>query len=68
MNTPEEHRHQCEVRWCIRHGAPWFQEYIKGVKKERGEQAAQRLWSDVKEQAQLGNTGQAHEWIEKETA
>lgn len=62
----EQHRHRCEVRYCISKGAVWFGEYIKGVAKERGKEAAKQLLRDVKEQAQRGNTGKAGEWYQEQ--
>lgn len=58
----EQHRHRCEVRWCIRSGFEWFKNYINGVRDKRGPAAAQRLWDDVKQQHQAGNAGAWGEW------
>jgi hypothetical protein len=66
--TPEEtefHRHRCEVRMCLEQGWRWFVVFVKDVKAKRGEEAAQRLWTDVKRQAALGNTGKPGVWIEE---
>lgn len=63
----EEHRHRCEVRWCIRQGREWFDGYITEVAKERGKEAAQRLLRDVKAQARAGNTGTDGAWVEAAT-
>lgn len=60
----EQHRHRCEVRWCIRNGADWFKDYIKAVRQQRGQEAAQLLWDDVKHQARLGSRGGPGEWKE----
>jgi hypothetical protein len=61
----EEHRHRCEVRWCIAKGFAWFQDYIAGVAKaRRSAEPAKRIWDDVKQQAAAGNKGLAGEWIE----
>lgn len=62
----EQHRHRCETRWCITQGAAWFTEYIKGVAKARGKEAAQQLLRDVKQQHQLGNTGSPGDWREEQ--
>jgi len=63
MNTASKQwRHETEVRHCIRMGYAWFSEYITGVRKARGPEAAKRLWDDVKQQAAAGNTGRAGEW------
>ncbi|HWH83229.1 MAG TPA: hypothetical protein VNU71_13440 [Burkholderiaceae bacterium] len=48
MDATERHRHECEVRFCIAQGFAWFAEFIKGVSKHRGKEAAQRLWDDVR--------------------
>ena len=60
----EEHRHRCEVRWCLRNGRAWFDNYIKGVAEKRGRWAARRLYDDVKDQAALGNSGLDGRWEE----
>ncbi|MGV8823014.1 hypothetical protein [Methylibium petroleiphilum] len=68
--TADENRHRCEVRECIRMGFPAFKAWFAGadgkpsVGKARSEDAARRLWNDVKQQASLGNTGQPGEWID----
>lgn len=59
----EQHRHRCEVRWCIQQGFAWFETYIKGVKSSRGARAAKQLWADVKAQSKAGNTGAPGEWV-----
>ncbi len=59
----ELERHRCEVRQCIRMGFEPFREFIKGVKAKRGEEAAGRLWRDVREQAARGNKGEAGCWL-----
>lgn len=70
--TADENRHRCEVRECIRMGFTAFKAWFAGgdgkpsVAKARGEDAARRLWADVKAQAGLGNTGKPGEWIEAE--
>jgi hypothetical protein len=64
----EQHRHRCEVRWCIKNGRQWFDAYLPKVAKERGKDAAQRLLRDVKDQAVLGNTGKPGDWRQKEKA
>lgn len=68
MDATEQHRHQCEVRWCLRQGADWFRSYIQAVKQERGVEAARRLWEDVKQQHALGNRGEPGCWMEQQTA
>lgn len=64
MVDTEEHRHRCEVRWCIASGREWFDAYIKGVAEHRGKPAAQRLIRDVKAQAIAGSAGKWGQWIE----
>lgn len=61
-NASETHRHRCEVRWCLRQGLGWFEGYARKVKDARGEEAAKRLWQDVKKQASLGNVGAPGDW------
>ena len=58
----EQHRHRCEVRWCLLNGRAWFDNYIKGVAEKRGRVAAKRLYDDVRVQAAMGNTGRGNEW------
>lgn len=60
----EVHRHQCEVRHCLRMGADWFAEYIKAAAKVRGKEAARLLYDEVRAQARMGNKGAAGEWRE----
>ena len=55
-------RHQCEVRYCLTKGSEWFKEYIVGVAKARGKEAADRLRADVRRQHALGNRGEGDEW------
>lgn len=64
----EEHRHHCEVRWCLANGREWFDNYIKGVAEKRGREAAKRLYDDVKAQAAAGNTGSDGAWKQAEMA
>lgn len=61
--STEQHRHQCETRWCISKGFAWFEAYVKGVRAARNPEAAKRLWNDVRQQAALGNKGSLGEWI-----
>lgn len=61
--SSEEYRHQCEVRWCLRQGFEWCLRYIRGVKQERGADAARRLWQDVRMQHALGNRGEPGCWL-----
>ena len=63
MNSSEKFRHECEVRHCIRQGREWFENYLKGVAKARGKEAATRLLADVKDQAKKGNKGEAGDWL-----
>ncbi len=63
-DNTEQHRHRTEVRWCLRQGRAWLDGYVKGVADKRGREAAQRLWTDVREQARAGNTGEPGMWIE----
>ncbi len=74
MNTSsEQHRHRCEVRWCLRQGREWFERYIKGdantkslAAARKSREAAQRLWDDVRTQAAAGNTGKPGQWFEQQ--
>lgn len=61
----EQHRHRCEVRYCLSQGPEWFRQYAAGVRAQRGRDAAQRLWDDVKAQAKLGNRGDKDDWREE---
>jgi hypothetical protein len=60
----ELQRHRCEVRMLLEQGWPYFVAFVKGVKSGRGEEAAQRLWRDVREQHRLGNDGRGGKWLE----
>lgn len=60
----EEHRHRCEVRWCLTNGSEWFKTYIAGVAQARGKAAAERLRADVRAQFAAGNRGGEGEWKE----
>jgi hypothetical protein len=59
----EQHRHRCEVRYCINKGSTWFKQYIAGMDKNRGKERTATLYRDVVEQAKLGNTGGHGEWV-----
>lgn len=59
----EKFRHECEVRQCIKQGRDWFDNYIRAVSKYRGKKAAERLYSDVRDQAKKGNKGEAGTWL-----
>ena len=61
----ETRRHRFEVRWCLANGFEWFERYVKRVAERRGQEAAARLWKDVKTQHRLGNSGAAGEWKEE---
>jgi hypothetical protein len=60
--SSEEHRHRCEVRWCIKQGPRWFAGYLKEVEKARGHAAAMSLQHDVRKQAAAGNAGASGDW------
>jgi hypothetical protein len=62
MTDTEQHRHRCEVRWCISRGAEWAKTYAASVAKRRGRLAAVALWRDVLAQAKAGNVGEWGDW------
>jgi hypothetical protein len=63
----ETYRHQCEVRTIIAKrvakGRSWAAEYLDKVEKARGKQARSRLESDILQQWNLGNRGEANIWL-----
>lgn len=47
----EQHRHECEVRYVAGlagKGDGSVGEFLRGIEKRRGSQAAQKLYADVK--------------------
>lgn len=59
----EQHRHQCEVRWCLSQralrGVNWLREYLaKDVVKPR----KLNLERDILDQWTKGNRGHNGEW------
>lgn len=68
----EEYRHQCEVRqvlkWRKEKGSRFVHEYIAGVAKARGANAAKQLENDCRMQWNLGNRGNARDWFETPVA
>lgn len=66
-DATEQHRHRCEVRWCIRQGPEWCRRYLAGVAERRGRDAARRLLRDIQEQARAGNDGTGEAWIDVST-
>jgi len=47
----EQHRHACEVRYCVARGCEWTVEFCRGVADKRGRDAAKQLWRDAKREA-----------------
>ncbi len=43
----EEHRHECEVRFVIKHDDNWIKNYLEGIKETRKPAAHQKLRNDV---------------------
>ena len=62
MNNTEQHRHRCEVRWCLSKGSEWAKTYAAGVSKLRGRRAAVALWRDFLAQSRAGNVGECGDW------
>lgn len=65
MNSSEEYRHQCEVRYVLQ----WRTadrnvaiNYISDVRRKRGDSAANKLEEDCKKQWSLGNRGADGDW------
>jgi len=51
MRTDEQHRHECEVRWCVRTYYPDGERmatHLDLVERRRGQPAAMRLRDDVR--------------------
>ena len=58
----ERYRHECEVRWCCAH-ASRVREYVEEVRKKRGDESADRLQRDARDQYRRGNRGRPYEWL-----
>ena len=62
----DQHRHRCEVRqlllWRAQHGREWVREWLSGVERRRGPDAAQRMRSDAALQWGRGNRGESCDW------
>lgn len=58
----ERYRHECEVRWCCAN-ASRVREYVEDVRAKRGDEAADRLYADAREQYRLGNRGEVGQWL-----
>jgi len=67
-DTEEQHRHRCEVRqllrWRQERGLAWVRDWLAGVERKRGAEAAQRLRADGSEQWLRGNRGERGAWFE----
>lgn len=59
---------QCEVRDVLRRylvgGDEWLEGFIAKVRTARGDELADALHADVREQRRLGNTGEYGDWRE----
>ena len=63
--SDEEYRHQCEVRYILQWRAfdrSQAIKYLSDVRKRRGDDAADRLVNDCKEQWERGNRGEKGDW------
>lgn len=61
----ETYRHQCEVRYVLQWRAfdrSQAIKYLADVRKKRGDEAADRLTNDCKEQWERGNRGEKGDW------
>lgn len=69
----EEHRHRCEVRQILRWRKEKGREYVfrwfegggdkgKSIAALRGQEAADRLWSECAAQWSAGNRGEKGYW------
>ena len=64
----EEHRHRCEVLVVLRWRAldrNKSSEYLQLVRKMRGDNAADKLEKDCREQWERGNRGLKGDWRDK---
>ncbi len=65
MCDDETYRHQCEVRWFIRHSAEREgngQSYLEQLAKHRGRAAADAFRREAAEQWGRGNKGEKGDW------
>lgn len=60
--SSEQHRHRCEVRWCLSRGRDAFDLYKVEVAKKRGDAAAAAMIRAVNIQAAAGNRGEWGDW------
>lgn len=61
----EEHRHQCEVRYCLtlrKYGKKFVADYLNQVLKARGDSAYRKLNIDCESQWSKGNRGDKGDW------
>ena len=63
----ETFRHRCEVRWLLqkfaRDGKEAGMKWLEEVRRNRGDECADRLLEDARTQRRLGNTGfEKGEW------
>lgn len=59
-----EYRHRCEVRFVCSLG-PGCDPFLRDVAKRRGQEAAERLRRDAREQYRRGNRGAWGDWRAK---
>ncbi|HWH72866.1 MAG TPA: hypothetical protein VNV16_01205 [Methylibium sp.] len=57
-------RHRADVLECLRRGRQYLDDRVAALVKRGRREQAQQLWTDVRQQHELGNTGQANEWKE----
>lgn len=57
-------RHRADVIECLRCGRAYLDDRVQALLKRGRRDMAARLWADVREQHQLGNTGATGEWKE----
>lgn len=64
-NWSDEHRHKCEVRYCLmlrKFGKKPVTDYLNSVLDTRGNDAYQKLNKDCQTQWGKGNRGQKGDW------
>jgi hypothetical protein len=66
MMTIEEHRHQCFIRWILNlqatEGKKAGAAFLARLEKRHGQEYADRIRKDCRDQWAKGNRGQKDDW------
>jgi hypothetical protein len=72
MDSSEENRHRCEVRFWIgrrvENGKEWLRGTLEDIERRRGRAAANRLRYDIAAEWAAGNRGEHGDWSQEEAA